>query len=605
VRAITPRPGGARYGGVDIRSAGINALQVVAVRRASFLLALLPLALACDREGPPGPPSGGVAPAPSETDDAPVRALYLCANRFVIINAHPYPVQVTWRIQGSDEQGEQALAAAPDGDPGLTEVQVSARHTGSLELYRGDLLLGVRENERLPCEPTTGPAFATAAGGTAGSWSAPFAWPIVAVHMHLLRTGKVLAWGKFGDPYVYDPSNGSFKVVPSGANVFCSGHAFLPDGRLLVAGGHISDNHGLPDGHLFNPSTQSWSSTAKMRAGRWYPTSTELANGDVLTIAGKDENALPVKVPEVWSGGSWRALTGAGINLPYYPRQFLAPNGKVFYAGELKATRYLSTSGSGSWTPVGDRRYGVRDYGAAVMYLPGKILYVGGGRTTASAETIDLNQASPAWKWTGSMAYPRRHLNATMLPTGEVLVTSGTRGTSFDEPSMAVHVAEIWNPATGAWRQVASNSVNRSYHSTALLLPDGRVLHAGSGNSTLENGKPSPNQKNAEYYSPPYLYKGARPTISSVPGSVSYGGSFSVSTPDASGISKVSFIALGSVTHAFDMNQRFMWLTFTKSSGALSVKAPASRTTAPPGYYMLFILNSNGVPSKAKIVQLR
>jgi hypothetical protein len=563
------------------------------------------MALACDREGPPGPPSGGGVPIQAETDDAPVRALYLCANRFVLINAHPYAVQVTWRIQGSDEQGEQALAAAPDGDPGLTEVQVSTRHTGSLELYRGDLLLGVRENERLPCEPTTGPAFARAAGGTAGSWSAPFAWPIVAVHLHLLRTGKVLAWGKFGDPYVYDPSDGSFKVVPSGANLFCSGHAFLPDGRLLVAGGHISDNHGLPDGHLFNPSTQSWSSTAKMRAGRWYPTSTELANGDVLTTAGKDENAIWVNVPEVWSGGSWRALTGATLKLPYYPRQFLAPNGKVFYAGELKATQYLNTSGSGSWTPVGDRRYGLRDYGAAVMYLPGKILYVGGGRTTATAETIDLNQASPSWKWTGSMAYPRRHLNATMLPTGEVLVTSGTRGTSFDEPGMAVHVAEIWNPATGTWRQVASNSVNRSYHSTSVLLPDGRVLHAGSGNAMLTSSQPAPDQKNAEYYSPPYLFQGARPTISSAPTSVSYGGSFSVSTAEASGIGKVSFIALGSTTHAFDMSQRFMWLTFTKSSGSLSVKAPTSRNLAPPGYYMLFILYANGVPSKAKIVQLR
>jgi hypothetical protein len=202
------------------------------------------------------------------------------------------------------------------------------------------------------------------------------------------------------------------------------------------------------------------------------------------------------------------------------------------------------------------------------------------------------------------MAYPRRHLNATVLPTGEVLVTSGTRGTSFDEPSLAVHVAEIWNPATGVWRQVASNSVNRSYHSTTLLMPDGRVLHAGSGNATMPNGSPAPDQKNGEWYSPPYLFQGARPTISGAPGSVGYGSSFTVSTPNASGIAKVSLIGLGSVTHAFDMGQRFMWLTFSKTSTGLTVKAPTSRNTAPPGYYMLFILTSGGVPSKAKILQV-
>jgi hypothetical protein len=167
-----------------------------------------------------------------------------------------------------------------------------------------------------------------------------------------------------------------------------------------------------------------------------------------------------------------------------------------------------------------------------------------------------------------------------------------------------VHVAEIWNPATGAWRQVASNSVNRSYHSTSLLMPDGRVLHAGSGNATMTNGLPAPDQKNAEYYSPPYLFLGARPSIASAPSSVAYGASLAVGTPNASGITKVSLIALGSVTHAFDMSQRFMWLTFSKTASGLAVKAPTSRNIAPPGYYMLFILTSNGVPSKARIIRL-
>ncbi len=197
---------------------------------------------------------------------------------------------------------------------------------------------------------------------------------------------------------MYDPANGSFKAVPAGANLFCSGHAFLPDGRLFVAGGHISDNHGLPDGHLFNPGTLTWSKTADMRQGRWYPSSTELANGSIVTLAGKDENAAQARVPEIWSGGSWRALTGAVAHPPVLPAPVPGAQRQALRRRRLKTTRYLNTSGSGSWTTVGDRRYGVRDYGAAVMYLPGKILYAGGGRTTATAEIIDLNQAAPAWK---------------------------------------------------------------------------------------------------------------------------------------------------------------------------------------------------------------
>jgi hypothetical protein len=239
------------------------------------------------------------------------------------------------------------------------------------------------------------------------------------------------------------------------------------------------------------------------------------------------------------------------------------------------------------------------------MYLPGKILYVGGGRTTATAETIDLNAASPVWKWTGSMAYPRRHLNATMLPTGEVLVTGGTSGTAFNDPSLAVRVAEIWNAETGVWRQVASNAIDRAYHTTSILLPDGRVLHSGSGDALKPDGTPAPDQKNAELYSPPYLFKGARPTISSAPGSALYGQSFLVGTSDPAGVSKVSLIAIGSTTHAFNADQRFMRLDFTRTTDGINVKAPSSRNIALPGYYMLFILNGNDVPSTARIIRLR
>jgi PKD repeat protein len=335
-----------------------------------------------------------------------------------------------------------------------------------------------------------------------------------------------------------------------------------------------------------------------MKRGRWYPTTTLLANGDVLIMAGADEAGVHVTVPEVWSSGGVRQLTTASLERPYYPRNFLMPNGKVLFAGELQTNRWLDPSGTGTWTYGTNRLYGRRDYGSAVLYDVNKILYVGGGRTTNTAEILNLNSGS-SWKWTGSMAFPRRHLNATVLPTGEVLVTGGTRGTGFNDVSLAVHAAELWSPTTGTWTVLASNTVNRTYHATSILLPDGRVLHAGSGDAF---GAPA--ERNAELFSPPYLFKGARPTISSAPSSIAYSSTFQVTTPDAAGISAVSFIRLGSVTHAFDMDQRFQRLSFQRGTGVLTITGPTSRNITPPGHYMLFILNGTGVPSVAKIIRV-
>jgi hypothetical protein len=255
-----------------------------------------------------------------------------------------------------------------------------------------------------------------------------------------------------------------------------------------------------------------------MQRGRWYPTVTTMASGQMLITAGTDEEGTNVAVPEVWAQGRIRQLTGASLNLPYYPRAFLAPNGKLFYAGEARTTRYLAFGGTGKWTTVADRRFGSRNYGAAVMYEPGKILYAGGGLTTETAEVIDLTQKAPAWDYTGSMEFARRHHNLTLLPTGEALATAGVGGTQFNNIKRAVLAAEIWSPETGTWRTVASGTVPRGYHGTALLLPDGRVLQSGSG------GAPSaPDERNAEIYSPPYLFAGPRPTIGSAPKAAPHG----------------------------------------------------------------------------------
>jgi len=435
----------------------------------------------------------------------------------------------------------------------------------------------------------------------AGEWSSVKPSPVIQLHLHLLLDGRVLSWGHTGVPQVWDPATGNFTAVPSPSLMFCAGHAFLPDGRLFVVGGHITDNHGLPNANIFDPATSSWSPGPPMAQGRWYPTATTLANGDILVLSGTDENAAVATVPEIWNGTAWRQLTTASLSLPNYPRAFVAPDGRVFYAGQQQQSRWLDVTGTGAWSLGPKMNFGARTYGSAVMYAPGKILYAGGGSTpTKTAEIIDLNSASPHWSYTGAMTFARWNLNATLLPTGEVLVTGGTSDPDRTNLAGAVNVAELWNPGTGQWSQLATAApLLRGYHSTSLLLPDGRVVHTGGGDGGV------PNNFNYEIYSPPYLFKGARPALSGgTPDVVGYGQTIDLTTPDASTIAKATFIRLGSVTHAFDQAQRLVPLSFSPSAGGVTVTLPASRTTAPPGPYQLFLVNTDGVPSVGRIMRL-
>jgi hypothetical protein len=533
----------------------------------------------------------------------PFDLIYVCGNKFLATNTSRVPVQVTYRVVGSGETGNLTLPGAPVTDPDHTETELETVKSGAVELYQDDRQVAHRTNQHLPCGPSASSAVMAASGPeTSGQWAPPFAWPAIGVHLALLPTGKAFTWAQTGEAQIWDPATGSLTKTSRPADIFCGGQSFLADGRLLVAGGRYDNTVGLgsPDVSIFDFASSTWSRSAPMARGRWYPTLTTLPSGDVLITSGFDEHGWVVEEPEVWSPtGGLRGLTGARKNVPNYPRTFVAPNGKVFYAGQRQQTWYIDPSGTGSWTKVAMRRYGVRDFGGAVMYEQGKILYVGGGRTTNTAEIIDLNSPLPHWEWTGSMAFPRRQLNTTVLPTGEVLVTSGSSGTGFNDNALAVHAAEMWNPNTGRWTVLASNSVNRTYHSTSILLPDGRILHTGG-----EGGEKA-TSRGAELFSPPYLFKGPRPAITNAPQQVTYGASFTVSTPDASTVAKVSFISLGAATHAFDMGQRLLNLTFQRETGALTITAPASGNIAPPGYYMLFIMSTDSVPSVAKIVKVR
>jgi hypothetical protein len=462
---------------------------------------------------------------------------------------------------------------------------------------------------------------AAADEAVAGRWDAPITWPHVAIHAHLLPNGQVMSYGRMAStPVSWNPGSGTFTNLLHPADFFCSGHTFLPDGQLIVTGGHSgTDNYGIRTTYLFDFALNRWTRVADMRNGRWYPTNTTLASGEVLTVSGGDTAAVNNDLPEVYqstspTSGTWRALTGARKVVAYYPMMFVAPDGRVAMVGPGRQTWYLNTSGTGGWTAGPLSVYSVsggRDYGSAVMYDAGKILLVGGNQSapTATAEVINLNQGSgAAWRNIAPMSVGRRQLNATLLADGTVLVTGGSNAPGFNAPptDSRVLTAERWDPDTEAWSQLGRMTHQRLYHSTALLLLDGRVLSVGSGEPAATG---QPNDLTAEVYSPPYLFNrdgtaAARPTITDAPVNVTYGATFAVATPDAASIAKVTWIRLSSVTHSFNHNQRMNRLSFSATASGLNVVAPASGNQAPPGHYMLFIVDSNGVPSLGKIVRI-
>jgi len=454
-----------------------------------------------------------------------------------------------------------------------------------------------------------------------GQWSSVITLPIVAIHMHLLPNGKVFLFQDDDKPnerkggstkaYIWDVNTDvRTSVENTTKNVFCSGHAFLPDGRLLIAGGHTDqgDNYGLADAFIFDSANNTWIQTNHpMALGRWYPTAVTLANGEVLVVSGNVTPGNNNNQPDVWetnSGGGWRQLTNIQLNLYLYPYLHLAPNGQVFISGPERTTRYMNAAGSGTLGATFERFYNAnRDYGSSVMYDAGKVVIIGGGTPPLStAEAIDLNAGSPEWHAAGTMGAARTFMNATVLADGKVLVTGGTSLSNNDEAG-GVLTAELWNPATESFTTMACMAKKRQYHGTAILLPDGRVLSAGSG-------RPGTEQRNAEIYSPPYLFTtggaaAVRPTIDShISQGMRPGQTLFVTTPDAASVSSVSLVRLSSVTHARDMNQRFNHLSFTQAAGGLNVTMPANANVCPPGHYMLFILNSNGVPSVARIISV-
>ena len=472
-------------------------------------------------------------------------------------------------------------------------------------------------------DAATAAAAVTGTEQDVGKWGPVVDWPVVGVHVALLPNGKVLAYDSVGDnatetypvhdhtrATVWDPATGTQTPVnvDTGFNVFCSGLAHLTDGSIFLAGGNKDAQlDGIDQTHTFNPTTNTWSLGPRMAADRWYPSVTPLRNGEMLITEGGPD------MPEVrTTAGGLRALTTASLNLPLYPWIDVAPDGRAFYSGPDQTMRSLNTSGGGAWQTFGQRDTLNRGYGSRAMYDIGKILVTGGGASSPDARVIDINGATPQVSATAPMATGRRQHNLTALADGSLLATGGnSSGAGLVDLNNGVYAAEQWNPVTGQWKTLAAQQVTRQYHSTALLLPDGRVLSAGGGIcGTCDQVQYL--AKNAEVFTPPYLFKqdgsgelAPRPAITAAPADAAYATPFQISTPQAASINKVGLVRLGAVTHSVDMEQRYVPLNFTRGSGTVTVTAPRDANVAPPGMYMLFAIDANGVPSAASMVTLK
>jgi hypothetical protein len=448
--------------------------------------------------------------------------------------------------------------------------------------------------------------------------------PINPIHAALLHNGKVLIVSGSGNlpsnsnwqAAIFDPTTGAITTQALTWDMFCNGMVVLPDGRVFVNSGTLQYDpfHGHLKSSIYDPATGQFTDVQNMAHGRWYPTVTNLPDGTLMAFSGLDENGNTNVTVEIYTVGSgWSPTYGSPFTPPLYPRMHLIPNGKVFYSGSSRSSRFFDPVAHTWSSVVANTNYsGTRTYGASVLlpltpannYKPVVMIMGGGNPATNTTELIDLSAATPQWIYGPNMSQPRIEMNATILPNGQVLAVGGSLNDEDTTPAQLSLNADLYDPGSNTFSSAGKNALARLYHSNSLLLPDATVLFVG--------GNPARGTYEArnEIYTPPYLFNAdgttaARPTVSQIsPSTIGYGTVFQVQTPDATTISSVVFMRPGAATHAFDMEQRLVGATFAVGSGVLNVTAPPNSKIAPPGYYMLFLLNSAGVPSVAQFVQL-
>jgi hypothetical protein len=534
-----------------------------------------------------------------------------------------------------------AAGAADAADPQLPIDEERPQAAAPIDYGLGPGVRPTRVNQVLhglkaAADSAAQSAKSVLAGSTAhlkGAFGAPIAWPIVGIHSALLPDGRVMSFGtstrgQQGAKLIYDlwdpkrgTGSGAHLVLPNttNTNIFCSGQTLLATtGDLVMTGGTVPVAAGvygsLDDLTVFRPSSNTMVAGNPMTYRRWYPTTVALSNGEVMVLGGREDYGRPATTPEVLTrSGSWRALTGAkneaafgaavnkGPHPWFYPRAVAAPNGEVLVVGHDGSLFQVAPTGLGRTTKLATKTLPGNAALPIVVFAPGKVLAL---RTGARAVVLDLNGATPKSTPTGNLAKMRNLASGTVLADGKVAVTGGSR--VYNQMVDVAYAVEIWDPATGKWTTGASAQKPRLYHSSAVLLSDGTVL-------TLGGGAPGPVlNMNAEIYYPPYLFArdgsgrmASRPSIVTAPSTLPLGGTFAVSVGAGTQVSRVTLVRNGSSTHGVDVDQRFLGLNFTQAGSNLTVTAPADARVAIPGYYMMFVFDSAGVPSVAKMVHLR
>lgn len=483
-------------------------------------------------------------------------------------------------------------------------------------------------------------------GSSAGQTAVPYESGIVAIHAALLRTGHVAVFGfsdnnaEVGVSRILDPVTGALRTPAHSHHLFCSGHALLPDGRLFVAGGHHTDVKGM---HVYDLTAQDWVHVGDMPRGRWYPTCTTLADGRVMTISGTvnggpvDLNSNPVNnTVQLFDGATstmgperaiptpWAASRPQFPSVDLYPFAYQLPRGPVLVHSQRTTRLYNPVANTWDARQADTNHPFTRTYpgeGTSVL-LPltyrdnyrARVMIMGGGGewpgalnvntpATATAEVLDADAAALAWQRLPDMRHPRVMPDSVLLPDGTVAVLGGSSKGKADNAINPVFPVEIFNPATNTWTEMCPLRVPRLYHSTALLLPDGRVMVGGKdGIFNMEPFKYP--EHRIETFSPPYLFRGQRPTIGAAPTSAAYGQGVGVPTPQAATIDRVVLLRPGSVTHSFNMDQRLVEVEITaRGAGTLTVRMPPDGRVAPPGWYMIFVLQS-GIPSIGRFIRL-
>ncbi|MFC0844633.1 discoidin domain-containing protein [Streptomyces noboritoensis] len=469
-----------------------------------------------------------------------------------------------------------------------------------------------------------------------GSWGPVTGFPLVPVATAVLPGNKLLAWSAYAvDRYggsngytqtaVMDLTTGRVtqrRVDNTGHDMFCPGIALLADGRVLVTGGSNASR-----ASIYDPRTDTWSSTADMNIARGYQAMTLLSNGDAFALGGSWSGGDGPKDGEVWSATThtWRRLPGVPVEgaMTADPKgAYRADNhmwlhatsqGRVLQLGPSKQMNWITTDGNGSITPAGTRADSADAMnGNAVSYDIGKLLTLGGAPAyqdtpaTRRAYTVDLNGGGrPTATRTGDMAAARAFSNSVVLPDGKVAVFGG-QGTPVPfSDATSVMTPEIWDPATGRFTPLATMAVPRNYHSTANLLPDGRIFSGGGGLC----GDCATNHLDGAIFTPPYLLnpdgsERPRPVITSTPPShVALGSTLPVST--GSPVNAFALVRSGAATHSVDNDQRRVPLTFRQTGvGSYELSIPSDPGVALPGTYLLFALNTDGVPSIAKVISV-